>query len=36
MIDQALQEAGMTAYQLDACAVTYGPGLVGALLTGVS
>ena len=36
MIDQALQEAGMTADQLDACAVTYGPGLVGALLTGVS
>ena len=36
MIDQALQEAGMTADQLDACAVTYGPGLVGALGTGVS
>lgn len=36
MVDQALREAGMTLSQVDACAVTYGPGLVGALLTGVS
>lgn len=36
VIDQALREAGMTLAQVDALAVTYGPGLVGALLTGVS
>lgn len=36
VIDQALNEAGMTLAQVDAAAVTYGPGLVGALLTGVS
>ncbi len=36
VIDQALIEAGMTLSQIDALAVTYGPGLVGALLTGVS
>ena len=36
MIDQALTEAGMSLQDVDACAVTYGPGLVGALLTGVS
>lgn len=34
--DQALEQAGMTLQEVDACAVTYGPGLVGALLTGVS
>ena len=36
VIDQALREAGMTLTDVDALAVTYGPGLVGALLTGVS
>ncbi len=36
VIDQALKEAGMTLLEVDAMAVTYGPGLVGALLTGVS
>ncbi len=36
LLDAALQEAGMTLADLDAVAVTYGPGLVGALLTGVS
>lgn len=36
MVDQALSEAGMTLSDVDAIAVTYGPGLVGALLTGVS
>lgn len=36
VIDRALQEAGMTLSDVDALAVTYGPGLVGALLTGVS
>ncbi|MGN0778495.1 MAG: tRNA (adenosine(37)-N6)-threonylcarbamoyltransferase complex transferase subunit TsaD [Aristaeellaceae bacterium] len=36
VIDQALEEAGMQLGDVDALAVTYGPGLVGALLTGVS
>ncbi len=36
VIDQALKEAGMTLGEVDALAVTYGPGLVGALLTGVA
>ena len=36
VIDQALKEAGMGFGDIDALAVTYGPGLVGALLTGVN
>ena len=36
VIDRALQEAGMALSDVDALAVTYGPGLVGALLTGVN
>ena len=36
VIDQALKEAGMTFGDIDALACTYGPGLVGALLTGVN
>ena len=36
VVDQALREAGMTLEQVDALAVTKGPGLVGALLTGVN
>jgi N6-L-threonylcarbamoyladenine synthase len=36
MVDEALKRAGMGFRELDALAVTYGPGLVGALLTGVS
>ena len=36
LVDRALAEAGLTMDQIDAVAVTYGPGLVGALLTGVS
>lgn len=36
VIDQALKEADMTFAGIDALAVTHGPGLVGALLTGVS
>ncbi|NLV57916.1 MAG: tRNA (adenosine(37)-N6)-threonylcarbamoyltransferase complex transferase subunit TsaD [Clostridiales bacterium] len=36
VIDQALREANLRLGELDALAVTYGPGLVGALLTGVS
>ena len=35
VIDRALQEAGMALSDVDALAVTYGPGLVGALLTGI-
>ena len=36
VILQALSEAGMTLQEMDAIAVTYGPGLVGALLVGVA
>ncbi len=36
VIDQALKEAGMSLGEVDALAVTKGPGLVGALLTGVN
>ena len=36
VIDQALREAGMSLGEVDALAVTKGPGLVGALLTGVN
>ncbi len=36
VIDEALSEAGMTLADIDAVAVTNGPGLVGALLVGVS
>jgi len=36
LIDQALLESKLTFEQLDGIAVTYGPGLVGALLVGVS
>ena len=36
VVEQAMAQAGMTLDQLDAVGVTYGPGLVGALLTGVS
>lgn len=36
LLDEALRQAGMTLDDIDAVAVTYGPGLVGALLTGVS
>ena len=36
VIDEALRDAGMTLGEVDALAVTYGPGLVGALLTGVN
>ncbi|KXT77987.1 tRNA (adenosine(37)-N6)-threonylcarbamoyltransferase complex transferase subunit TsaD [Streptococcus sp. DD13] len=35
-IEEALGEAGITASQLTAVAVTEGPGLVGALLVGIS
>ncbi len=36
VILQALSEAGMELHDMTAIAVTYGPGLVGALLVGVS
>lgn len=36
VIEEALKEADKTLGQLDAIAVTYGPGLVGALLVGVA
>lgn len=36
VIDQCLSEAGMELSELDAVAVTCGPGLVGALLIGLS
>ena len=36
VVDEALLKAGMKLEQMDAMAVTCGPGLVGALLTGVS
>ena len=35
-MEDALKEAGIAAQDLDAVAVTYGPGLVGALLVGMS
>lgn len=36
VIEEALHEAGVELKDLDAIAVTYGPGLVGALLVGVA
>ena len=36
LLDLALEEAGVRLQDIDAVAVTHGPGLVGALLTGVS
>ncbi len=36
VIDEALQKANVSLREIDAIAVTYGPGLVGALLVGVS
>ncbi len=36
VIEQALKEADVTLQDIDAVAVTYGPGLVGALLVGVA
>ena len=35
VIEQALEEANVTLNDIDAISVTYGPGLVGALLVGV-
>lgn len=36
VIDEALSQANVTFDDIDAIAVTYGPGLIGALLVGVS
>lgn len=36
VVNQALEQAGVTWSDIEAIAVTYGPGLVGALLVGVS
>ena len=36
VIEQALSDAGVTLDDIDAIGVTYGPGLVGALLVGVA
>ena len=35
MIDECLKQANMTIDDIDAIAVTYGPGLVGSLLVGI-
>ena len=36
LADQALKEAGLTRADIDAVAVTYAPGLIGAVLVGVN
>ena len=36
LAQQAIEEAGITRSQIDAVAVTYAPGLIGALLVGVN
>jgi N6-L-threonylcarbamoyladenine synthase len=36
VVEQALQTAGVTFQQIDGIGVTYGPGLVGSLLVGLS
>ena len=36
VVKKALKDANVTLEEIDAVAVTYGPGLVGALLVGVS
>ncbi len=36
VVDEAVEKAGVTFDDIDAIAVTYGPGLVGALLVGVA
>lgn len=36
VVDQALKDSGLDIKQMDGLAVTYGPGLVGALLVGVN
>ena len=35
VVEEALEQASLTAEEIDAVAVTYGPGIVGALLVGL-
>ncbi|MBI2033035.1 MAG: tRNA (adenosine(37)-N6)-threonylcarbamoyltransferase complex transferase subunit TsaD [Candidatus Levybacteria bacterium] len=35
VLDETLKKAGYSAFDIDAIAVTYGPGLIGSLLVGV-
>lgn len=35
MVSEAIEKAGLTFDDIDAVGVTYGPGLVGALLVGL-
>lgn len=35
VIDKCLKDAGMNIHEMDAIAVTYGPGLIGSLLVGL-
>ena len=36
VVNEALEKAGLTAKDIDAVAVTFAPGLIGALLVGVN
>jgi N6-L-threonylcarbamoyladenine synthase len=36
IVDEALKKAGVTTHQLDGVSAVYGPGLVGAILVGLS
>ena len=36
VVEQTLEQADMTIHQVDGIAVTYAPGLIGALLVGVN
>ena len=36
VVEKALRDAGMTIEEVDGIAVTYAPGLIGALLVGVN
>ena len=36
LADQALQQTGLSREEIDAVAVTYAPGLIGAVLVGVN
>jgi len=35
VLEECLEKANMTMYQIDAIAITYGPGLIGSLLIGL-
>ncbi|AKI98047.1 tRNA (adenosine(37)-N6)-threonylcarbamoyltransferase complex transferase subunit TsaD [Kosmotoga pacifica] len=36
LVDETLERAGLSVYEIDVFAATYGPGLVGSLLVGLS